>query len=92
MCLFSIIDLPHLGLQLNIVDTPGLFDPGLSNGETISEIGKSLSLVPGGVLHAALIVLNGDDVRFTAEEQVLIKLFIFIFISLLGVNFSNLGL
>lgn len=58
------------GMTINVVDTPGLFDPGLSNGAVVSEISKSLSLMPGATFHAALIVLNGDDVRFTAEEQV----------------------
>ena len=53
-------------VQVNVVDTPGLFDPGLSNAETVAEIGRALSLVPGGVIHAALFVLNGDDVRFTS--------------------------
>jgi uncharacterized membrane protein YjjP (DUF1212 family) len=42
----------------------------LSNKDTISEIGKVLDLLPGNVIHCALFVLNGDDVRFTAEEQV----------------------
>ena len=43
----------------------------LSNKDTISEIGKVLEIMPGHVIHCALIVLNGDDVRFTAEEQVM---------------------
>ena len=62
------------GSKVNIVDTPGLFDPGLSNAETLGELGRVLELVPGGVIHAALVVLNGDDVRFTAEEQCAMRL------------------
>jgi predicted GTPase len=58
------------GIRLNVVDTPGLFDPGCSNGTVVSEISKALSLFPGSTIHGALLVLNGDDVRFTAEEQV----------------------
>jgi len=58
------------GFTVNVVDTPGLFDPGLSNSKVMDEISNSLSLMPGGIIHAAFIVLNGDDVRFTAEEQV----------------------
>ena len=40
-------------VQVNVVDTPGLFDPGLSNAETVAEIGRALSLVPGPSITAA---------------------------------------
>jgi len=62
------------GTIVNVCDTPGLFDPGLSNQETLGELAKVLSLVPGGVIHGALIVLNGDDTRFTSEEQCALRL------------------
>lgn len=62
------------GLEVNVLDTPGLFDPGLSNAVTVTEIGRALELLPGGEVHGALLVLNGDDVRFTAEEQCAMRL------------------
>ena len=60
--------------HINVVDTPGLFDPGLSNAGTVLELGRALNLLPGRIVHAALFVLNGDDVRFTAEEQCAMRL------------------
>lgn len=60
------------GRLVRIVDTPGLFDPDVSNAEVIQELARSLTLV--GDIHAALLVLNGDDVRFTAEEKFALRL------------------
>ena len=70
---------PTPAVTVNVVDTPGLFDPGASNAETVSEIGKALGLVPGNVIHCVLFVLNGDDVRFTAEEQCAMRLLCLLF-------------
>eukprot|EP00614_Pseudopedinella_elastica_P001058 CAMPEP_0172603258 /NCGR_PEP_ID=MMETSP1068-20121228/23486_1 /TAXON_ID=35684 /ORGANISM="Pseudopedinella elastica, Strain CCMP716" /LENGTH=131 /DNA_ID=CAMNT_0013404931 /DNA_START=60 /DNA_END=452 /DNA_ORIENTATION=+ len=76
------------GTVVNVVDTPGLFDPGLSNADTVREIGRALDIVPGNVVHAALFVLNGDDVRFTAEEQCAMRLLRLLF----GPNLMDLAL
>lgn len=60
------------GRLVRVVDTPGLFDPDTSNAEIMEELARSLTLV--GEVHAALLVLNGDDVRFTAEEKFAFRL------------------
>uniref|UniRef100_A0A7S2W8J9 AIG1-type G domain-containing protein n=1 Tax=Rhizochromulina marina TaxID=1034831 RepID=A0A7S2W8J9_9STRA len=57
------------GLTIHAIDTPGLFDPGQSNAVVVKELAKCLELAPRGLIHAFLFVLNGDDARFTAEEQ-----------------------
>ncbi|ESO91217.1 hypothetical protein LOTGIDRAFT_67565, partial [Lottia gigantea] len=53
------------GTLLTIVDTPGLFDTSVPNGQTINEIIKCISLSTPGP-HAILFVLNLR--RFTEEE------------------------
>ncbi|CAF1044764.1 unnamed protein product [Didymodactylos carnosus] len=55
------------GIQMSVVDTPGLFDNKLSQSECHKEIARCIqTVVPGP--HAFLIVIRCDT-RFTPEEK-----------------------
>lgn len=52
--------------RLQVVDTPGLFDTGMSNAEIIKEVVKCIGLSSPGP-HAIILVTRID--RFTQEEK-----------------------
>lgn len=53
-------------IQLNVIDTPGLFDPNSSDEESTREISRAVIMSDEGV-HAFFFVLN-MHCRFTEEE------------------------
>ncbi|KAL1279190.1 hypothetical protein QQF64_025863 [Cirrhinus molitorella] len=59
------------GRPVTVVDTPGFFDTGLTQEETMTNIMKSVSLSSPGP-HAFLILLRVG--RFTCEEQQIPKM------------------
>eukprot|EP00850_Spirogloea_muscicola_P007031 SM000034S12785 [mRNA] locus=s34:735101:743257:- [translate_table: standard] len=67
----STCELAHVdrsdGRHLNVVDTPGLFDPATSPEYLSKEISRCIALAREGV-HALLLVLSTRN-RFTAEEM-----------------------
>lgn len=64
------------GKNILVVDTPGLFDPGMSNKRVIQEIVKCIYLTSPGP-HAFILVVSVG--RFTKEEQETVDLFVSIF-------------
>lgn len=56
----------RLGHRLEVIDTPGLFDTGMSNAEVSRELVKFLGMTAPGP-HVFVLVLRVD--RFTKEEQ-----------------------
>eukprot|EP00850_Spirogloea_muscicola_P004704 SM000020S06054 [mRNA] locus=s20:700496:708748:+ [translate_table: standard] len=67
----STCELAHVdrsdGRHINVVDTPGLFDPATSPEYLSKEISRCIALARDGV-HALLLVLSTRN-RFTAEEM-----------------------
>lgn len=64
------------GKNILVVDTPGLFDPEMSNQRVIQEIVKCIYLTSPGP-HAFILVVSVG--RFTQEEEDTINLFVRIF-------------
>lgn len=59
------------GLQINVIDTPGIFDLSHGTEHVMREIVKCLDLVKEGI-HAVLLVFSAKN-RFTQEEEATLK-------------------
>lgn len=63
----------HNGRNILVVDTPGLFDTGMTNRQALQEVAKCVGISAPGP-HAFILVVSAG--RFTQEEEETVQLFI----------------